>query len=161
MDTTTEALQPSADSERILRANGWSPEGAVDISDWVDTLHRDGHDVFPAAKEILRRFGHLHLKAGGSSTSAQHAVDVDPALWYHERERVQDVEGVTGTRACPLGEVYGGAMLAVLEDGRVVSDLSGDVALLGENWHAALDLLVLGRGSFVMLAQNYIPIENE
>jgi hypothetical protein len=70
------------------------------------------------------------------------------------------VEEVTGSRACPLGEVYGGAMLAVLADGRIISDLSGDIALLGQDLRAALDLLILGRGTFLMLAQNYVPVSN-
>jgi hypothetical protein len=49
---------------------------------------------------------------------------------------VQAVEEVTGARACPLGEAYGGAMLAVLENGRIISDLSGDIAVLGDGLHA-------------------------
>jgi hypothetical protein len=83
-------------------------------------------------------------------------LGLDPSPWYEERELVHAVEEVTGNGACPLGEVYGGAMLAVLGDRRVISDLSGDVAVLGRDlgndWRAALDHLILGQGDAVPLS---------
>jgi hypothetical protein len=48
-------------------------------------------------------------------------------------------------------------MLALLEDGRVIAERDGDVVPLGENWSAALDRLLLGRGDYVTLAENWEP----
>jgi hypothetical protein len=151
-------LLPSPDAQTVLRAHGWSPERDVEISEWADALRRDGNHVSPIAEAILKNLGGLHVRSGKPPRRARHAFDIDPSLWFQERELVQAVEDVAGARACPLGEAYGGAMLAVLEDGRIISDLSGDIAVLGDDLPAALDLLTLGRGAFRMLARNYVPV---
>jgi hypothetical protein len=48
-------------------------------------------------------------------------------------------------------------MLALLEDGRVIAERDGDVVLLGQNWSAALDRLLLGRGDYLTLAESWEP----
>jgi hypothetical protein len=48
-------------------------------------------------------------------------------------------------------------MLAVIEDGGVISEYEGCVDLIGHDWRQALDYLVLGRGAAVALAQLGTP----
>lgn len=153
-------IRPSPEADVILRQSGWVPEKPIEISDWVEHLRRDGNEVFPAAETILRHFGGVrldHREAGGPS---QHDFDVNPAHWYDERDRLEGIEDITGTRACPLGETSGAAMLAVLEDGRIVADLDGCILQIASNWSKALDHFILGRGETLLLAEDYDkPVE--
>jgi hypothetical protein len=50
-------------------------------------------------------------------------------------------------------------MLAVLDDGRVISEFQGCVDLLGQDWHSALDRLTLGKGAIVPLAKDYVLVD--
>lgn len=38
-------------------------------------------------------------------------------------------------------------------------DTDGDIALLGEDWRPALDLLAPGRCDYVTLAEDYVPVQ--
>jgi SUKH-3 immunity protein len=154
-----ESLRPSPEAERILRTTGWSPDRTVDIDEWVATLRQDGNNVSPVAEAILKGFGGLKLRHKHRGGPSQFDLRLDPATWYGERDRVLDIEEILKSPACPLGEFSGGAMLAVLEDGRVVSAFEGDMDLLGDNWSSALDLITLGRGQFLPLAKDYAPVD--
>jgi hypothetical protein len=157
-----EHLRPSQEAEPILRAAGWTPERQVEVGEWVEALVHDGNTVFPTALEILRSYGRLALRSRGSGGSSRSALDMDPSSWFGERDQgVASIECITGTAACPIGEVYGVALLTALEDGRIVADHSGDVALLGPDWRTALDLIILGRGKYVLLARNYAPLAQD
>lgn len=86
-------------------------------------------------------------------------LSIDPSSWFGERDQgVASIERITGTAACPIGEVYNAALLTVLQDGRIVANHSGDVALLGPDWRSALDLIVLGHGRYMLLARNSVPL---
>lgn len=153
-------LQPSPEAEAVLRRSGWSPEREVDISEWVERLRSDGDDVFPLAEAILRNFGGMRLEHQGFGGVSVHDIDVNPLHWYGERDRLEGIEQITGSRACPLGETFGAAMLAVLEDGRIVTDLDGCIVQIGRSWREALDKLVLGQGEYFLLAEDYDkPVE--
>jgi len=148
-------IHPSPEAEAILRAEGWEPETPVEIADWVERLSRDGNTVFPAAEAILRPFGAVRLDHQDAGGPSEHDFDVNPTHWYDERDRVAGVEYITGIRVCPLGETSGAAMLAVLEDGRIVADLDGWILQIANNWRGALDHFILGRGQTVLLAEDY------
>jgi hypothetical protein len=153
-------LEPSPDAEAILRHAGWSQDREVDISEWVERLRTDGNDVFPIAETILRSYGGLIFRGDRPKRPTRHDFEINPASWYGERDRLEGIEEITGSRACPLGETSGAAMLAVLEDGRVISDLDGCVLQIARNWREALDNLVLGRGEHLLLAEDYDkPVE--
>jgi SUKH-3 immunity protein len=152
-----EDLLPSTKAESVLRKAGWSPSRKVDISAWVQALRSEGNEVSPVAEAILRRFGGLvvrHREAGGASFDA---FDVNPAHWIGMRDAIADVEEVLQQRVSPLGMVSGGAMLGVLDDGRVISELEGFADILGHHWREALDHLTLGRGRPIALAADYVP----
>jgi SUKH-3 immunity protein of toxin-antitoxin system len=148
-------LQPSPEAGAILSTGGWSPERTVDISEWREGLAREGNTVFPLAEAVLRQFGGLRFQHTALGGPSRQDFDVNPALWFGMRDEVEEVEQVLQARVCPVGEASGAAMLAVLEDGRVIAERDGDVVLLGESWPAALDRLLLGRGDDVTLAENW------
>lgn len=154
-----ESLRPSHEAEAILRAAGWSPDRTVDIDEWVATLRRDGNHVSPAAEAILKGFGGLELRHRLDGGLSRYDLSLNPATWYGERDRVLDIEDVLKSPACPLGEFSGEAMLAVLEDGSIVSAFGGDMNLVGDSWSSALDLITLGRGEFRRLAVDYVPVD--
>jgi SUKH-3 immunity protein len=146
------SLNPSPRVEALLRSIGWSPGHVADTARWVQTLSGDGNNVFPIAEAILRRFGGVRLEHKGQGGVSRQDFEVDPTSWYGEREYIAQTEDILGQPVCPLGEVSGGAMLAVVDDGRVIADLAGEVVLLGNDWRSALDHLVLGEGDAVHLS---------
>lgn len=156
-----EFLRASFEAEAILRASGWSPDRKIDVSAWVERLRRDGNRVFPVAVSILESFGALRLNHAASGGSSRYDFEINPTYWYGERERVADIEAILASRLCPLGEESGGAMLAVLADGKVISEFEGEVHLIGENWALALDHLLLGRGSSIRLSEDYVLVDSE
>lgn len=148
-------LIPSPEAQPILRDAGWSQDRAVDTSEWIQRLRADGHQVFPLAEAILGNFGGLRFAGDRPPRPTRHDFQIEPLLWLGERDRLEDIEAVIGARACPLGETSGAAMLAVLEDGRVIADMDGCIVQLAETWRGALDNLVLGRGEDLLLAEDY------
>jgi SUKH-3 immunity protein len=154
-----ESLRQSPEADAILRTAGWSPDHTVGIDEWVERLRQDGNHVSPIAEAILEQFGGLRLRHKLGGGSSRHDLRLNPATWYGERDRVLDIEDVLKSPACPLGEFSGDAMLAVLEDGRIVSAFGGDMNLVGDDWSSALDLITLGRGEFRPLAVDYVPVD--
>jgi hypothetical protein len=75
------------------------------------------------------------------------------------RDVIADLEDVLQQRVSPLGMVSGGAMLGVLDDGRVISELEGFADMLGHHWREALDHLTLGRGRPIALSADYFPVD--
>lgn len=125
-------------------------------------LSNDGYAVFPVAKTILVHFGGLRLAHIGSGDGpSRYDFIIDPTYWLGEGDRVSDIEQLVDTRLCPLGETSGAAMLAVLDDGRVISEFEGEVHLLGNNWRVAMDHLVLGWGQYITIAVDYVRIHSE
>ena len=153
-----EWLLPSPEAEAILRRSKWSPERVVDTSEWVETLRREGNDVFPFAEGIMRNYGGLRLEHQGFGGRSRHDFEVNPDYWYDMRDHIELVEDAVGSSLCPLGITTGAAMLGVLADGRVISEFEGDVFQVGTNWRFALDNLILGRGEYIKLAEDYEPV---
>lgn len=158
LTTLDEQLRPSVEAESVLRAAGWSPERSVDIARWVKPLRDDGNTVFPA-ESVLRSFGGLAVRARIASGALEESFDVDPSLWVGMRDVIAHTEEVLGRPVFPLGDLSGDRMLAVLDDGRIISEFQGYVDLLGENWSSALDHLTLGKGESLPLAKDYMPVD--
>jgi hypothetical protein len=151
----SDPLSPSPEVEPVLREAGWTQDRDVDISEWVNKLTEHQIKVFPLAATILRRFGSLSFVGSRPPRPTRHDFRVEPLLWLGESDRLADIEAITRSRVCPLGETSGTAMLAVLEDGRVIADLDGCIVQLAETWGGALDNLVLGLGEDLLLAEDY------
>jgi len=154
-----DSVSPSSEAEAVLRQAGWSPDRVVDISEWVETLSRQGNEVFPVARAIMENFGRLRFRHHGFGGPARYDFEINPDSWYGEREHVALLEEVLKTRVCPLGETSGAALLAVLSDGSVVEEMDGTVFLVGGNWREALDNRFFGRGDTVKLADDYRALE--
>jgi SUKH-3 immunity protein len=154
-----DSLRPSPEAEPALRAAGWSPVRSVDISMWVDALGAEGTEHFPRAESILRSFGGLAVRGEGAH-AARESFDVNPSHWIGMRDVIADAEKVLQHRLFPLGELAGDTMLAVLDDGRVISEFQGYVDLLGQDWSSALERLILGRGARVPLATDYVLVDH-
>jgi hypothetical protein len=142
-----------------LRAAGWSPVRSVDISAWVDALGAEGTELFPHAEAILRGFGGLSIAGHADRRGSREGFDVNPSHWIGLRDVIRDAEETLQHRIFPLGALSGDAMLAVLDDGRIVSEFQGYVDLLGQDWSSALDRLTLGSGTMVPLAEDYVLVD--
>jgi hypothetical protein len=156
-----ESLRPSPEAERILREAGWAAERRVDASRWIADLAREGTTAFPAAEAILSNFGGLVVKRTDQQGSSRHSFDLDPSRWYQARDEIRDNEELVGDRLFPLGETEGAGMLAVLEDGGIIWAFVGCISLIGTTWREALDHLVLGRGTTVKLAEDYVRSQGD
>jgi len=155
-----EHVSPSSEADAVLRHLGWSPDRTVDISEWTETLSREGNNVSPVARAIMEHFGGLRLRHQGFGGPARFDFEINPDSWYSEREHLALVEEVLDTSLCPLGETSGAALLAVLSDGRVIEEMDGTVFLVGNNWREALDNRIFGRGDPVQLAEDYQPVQH-
>jgi hypothetical protein len=156
-----ESLRPSSEVAEALRAVGWRSGAVGEVSEWVERLRDDGNKVSPVAEAILRNYGGLLLRRQSLGGPSFEDIEINPSYWYDERDRVSRIEATLSASLCPVGETSGAAMLAVLEDGRVISEYEGCVDLIGHDWRHALDYLVLGRGAAVALAQDFEPLSSE
>jgi len=104
------------------------------------------HAVFPAAIEAWAEFGGLAFDVPGPGrTLARTPFLLDPRCGLHSPRTLADLGRALDTRLAPLGEeLYGQALLAIDEQGRVYSlDHTGEW-FLGHSVDQALATLVLG-----------------
>ncbi|MFG3050251.1 SUKH-3 domain-containing protein [Kitasatospora sp. NPDC048239] len=143
-----------ADVAAELKSAGWHP-GRWEIrqaEEWADALAGYGnpagarHAVFPAAVEAWAEFGGLAFDIGGPGRQqARTPFLVDPLCGLHQPRTLADLGRALGTKLAPLGEeLYGQALLAVDEEGRVYSlDHAGEW-FLGHGIDQAVSALILG-----------------
>ncbi|WAL73528.1 SUKH-3 domain-containing protein [Kitasatospora sp. YST-16] len=144
-----------ADVAAALKQAGWHP-GRWEIRQaelWADALVAYGgplepqHAVFPAAIEAWAEFGGLAFDVPGpGDTLARTPFLLDPRCGLHAPRTLTDLGRALDTRLAPLGEeLYGQALLAIDEQGRVYSlDHTGEW-FLGDSVDRAIGTLVLGR----------------
>ncbi|MFB7949919.1 SUKH-3 domain-containing protein [Kitasatospora phosalacinea] len=137
-----------------LKQAGWHP-GRWEIrqaEQWADALVAYGgplepqHAVFPAAIEAWAEFGGLAFDVpGAGDTLARTPFLLDPRCGLHAPRTLADLGRALDTRLAPLGEeLYGQALLAIDERGRVYSlDHTGEW-YLGPSVDRAIGTLVLG-----------------
>jgi hypothetical protein len=139
----TELSWPSEATRQALARAGWTPGRQVDIGEWVGDLTAQGYYFSELAKEILKSFGGLAIRP----------VDVPEAIWaadpivfdpveagdgMYQRYKPQEV--LLGHRMAPLASWGGESTILMLDDGKVVSDSSFGLQLLGNTFPEALDL---------------------
>src|SRR5215211_4501846 len=134
-----ESLRPSPEAEAVWRWAGWTPDRQVDTTGWVQELRAKGNTVFPIAEAIMRSYGGIRLEHQGFGGRSVQDMEVNPYAWTGMRDHIELVEEALGTRICPLGLASGAAMLAICEDGRVISEMDGSVFVIGPNLVAAMD----------------------
>ncbi|WP_354645032.1 SUKH-3 domain-containing protein [Kitasatospora camelliae] len=156
LNATAVRTQPRfpADVAAALKHAGWHP-GRWEIrqaEQWADDLTAHGgpldpaHSVFPAAIEAWAEFGGLSFDlAGAGRELARTPFLLDPRCGLHQPRTLADLGRALGTRVAPLGEeLYGQALLAIDEQGRVLSlDHTGEW-FLGGSIDQALATLLLG-----------------
>jgi hypothetical protein len=128
----------------VLKESGWfegrNTEGFLRLP--------DGFKMFPAAGRVLVEFGGLkggQVRAG--ITMAASDFDLRPELAQGESDRFQEFEKKLGVRLYPLGEAHRGhCFLVIDENGRVYAAMD-DIAVLGENFEAGIENLILGRSA--------------
>ncbi|WP_371479827.1 SUKH-3 domain-containing protein [Kitasatospora sp. NBC_00315] len=141
-----------------LKTAGWHPGRwqILQAEQWADTLA--GHDapaddpggvrhsVFPAAVEAWAEFGGLAFESAGAGRElARTPFLLDPLCGLHQPRTLADLGRALDTRLAPLGEeMYGRALLAIDEAGRVYSlDHTGEW-YLGDSVDQAVTTLLLG-----------------
>ncbi|MFI6443347.1 SUKH-3 domain-containing protein [Kitasatospora sp. NPDC050543] len=139
-----------ADVAAELKQAGWHP-GRWQIQqaeEWADALagHDVPHAVFPAAVEAWAEFGGLSFEPSGPGRQiAPTPFLLDPLCGLHQPRTLADLGRALDTRLAPLGEeMYGRALLAIDEAGRVYSlDHVGEW-YLGAGVDQAVSALLLG-----------------
>ncbi len=104
------------------------------------------HAVFPAAVEAWAEFGGLSFDLSGAGREvARTPFLIDPLCGLHQPRTLADLGRALDCRVAPLGEeLYGQALLAIDEAGRVFSlDHTGEW-FLGVDIDHAVSTLVLG-----------------
>ncbi|MFD0264392.1 SUKH-3 domain-containing protein [Kitasatospora indigofera] len=159
LSPTPSRLRPRfpADVAAELKQAGWHP-GRWQIQqaeEWADALagygtpgdaHGVRHSVFPAAVEAWAEFGGLHFEPSGAGRDlARTPFLLDPLCGLHQPRTLADLGRALDTKLAPLGEeMYGRALLAIDEAGRVYSlDHTGEW-FLGEGVDQAVTTLLLG-----------------
>lgn len=140
---TTEFSWPTEATRQALERAGWNPGRQVDIDEWITILGDQGYFFSEPAKEILKSFGGLVVRP----------ADVPEAVWGADPivfdpmeagdgmyERYKSQETALGHRMSPLASWGGESTIMLLDDGRVVSDSSFSLQLLGSTFPEALDL---------------------
>jgi hypothetical protein len=140
----TEFSWPTAETRAAVVRAGWSPDRQVSIEQWVAPLSGQGYYFSPMARAILGSLGGLVIRPlndAPEATWASNPVHFDPfeaADGLYERYR--PLEHRLGHRMSPLASWSAESVIMLLDDGRVVSDSSMSLNLLGSTFPEALDL---------------------
>ena len=140
----------AAETEKILRAGGWTPErrdaAFADLCSSV--LDRPGgFAIHAAARSAIEEFGGLTLgEVGAGVDFAKSEVVVDPRLAVGEEDRLHEYfEELRGRAAYPLGECHRGhAFLAIDSAGRAY-EIGDKVYMAATSFDALMESLLLGR----------------
>jgi SUKH-3 immunity protein len=156
----TDFTWPTEVTQRAVERAGWDASRQIDISEWLRELTRQGYSFSELSKTILHSFGGLVIRP---------AADAPEAVWGSEPivfdpmeagdgmyERYKPQELALGHRMSPLASWGGESAVMLLDDGRVVSDSSFGLQLLGNNFPEAVDLAVRRYRKPVLLI-NYEP----
>jgi hypothetical protein len=142
----TEFPWPTTVTREAVARAGWTAERHINIDEWVAELTRQGYSFSEEAKNILSSFGGLVIRPRSGIPEAKWASDpilfdpMDAGDGMYERYR--PIESMLGHRMSPLASRGGESTMLLLDDGRIVSDSSFGLQLLGNNFPEALDLLL-------------------
>jgi hypothetical protein len=137
---------PTVATEDAVARAGWSPRREIDIEEWVAQLTLQGYFFSDLAKAIHKSFGGLAIRPLMGTPEATWASDpifFDPMdAGDGMDERYKPLEARLGHRMSPLAS-WGAENTAMsLDDGRIVSDSSFGLQLLGDTFPGAFDLLL-------------------
>jgi hypothetical protein len=115
----------SAETQRVLRAGGWSPGRRISTAAWRDSFAATGLVMPGAAAAFLGEFGGLIFDltgaAGPEGGRAWHSFEIDPMLaWSYAEQRFAAGGRRVGRNIFPIGEVNRGqAFLGMDEEAEV------------------------------------------
>jgi hypothetical protein len=139
----------TAETERVLRAAGWSPGRQVpeeQVREWAQQLG-DGFALSEPAATALREFGGLDVDQSGPGEAwARERFELDPALAVGEEDRFQLYTDEYGMALYPLGEAYGSYYFLAIDPAGRTYLVMDDIKLIADSFDEALESLVHGRG---------------
>jgi hypothetical protein len=106
-----------------------------------------GYVLFPAAREVLREFGNLHIGSVGPGKECATAdVKIDPSVTEGGEECIAEFENKLGLKLFPLGEAQNGHFILFIDQqGRIFASwLLHDISLYAKSFDRALELLLYG-----------------
>jgi hypothetical protein len=120
------------ETDRVLRAAGWSPGRSVPTATWESVLHLHGEfEMHEAARRFLAEFGGVGIpfrEPGDSMPWGEFRLDPLLALW--DDEIFDDLSEQAGTYLYPIGMIdRRNQYLGIAEDGAVYVGMDS-VALL-------------------------------
>jgi len=136
----------TAETQRVLRAGGWSPGRHISTDAWRDSFAATGLMMHGAAAAFLGEFGGLRFDltggAGPGSGRAWHSFEVDPMLaWRYAEQRFAACGKRVGRSVFPVGEVNRGQAFLGMDEDTEVYLVNEGIATFGP-LPGALDNLV-------------------
>jgi len=131
-------------TREALHAAGWSPERRVATHRWHTLLTGDGYIWSDIIQKFLTNLGGLSILPARSQEAVfgSSTLETDPSLVIGEYERIREREKIIGEALCPIGEWGGESILLLAPSGRVYSETTYHVLLLGQTPTEALDVIV-------------------
>ncbi|MFI1053203.1 SUKH-3 domain-containing protein [Streptomyces olivaceus] len=121
------------DTERLLRAAGWSSGRSVPTDTWEALLLENGEfEMHDAAHRFLSEFGALGVPHREQGSAPYMEFSLDPLLALWDGEIIDDLAEQAGADLYPLGtRDRGNQYLAMAEDGSVFAGMDNVWLLAG------------------------------
>jgi len=132
----------TAESERLLRAAGWTPGRRKRVRAWhaARRLERAGFVVWPELRDLLANLEGLTVRWENHSHTDQLRFKACVAVKAAKFEIACDPGPAIGSRWAPIGMIFQDHMqVLVAEDGRFFGTWFPDLWLLGETFDAFID----------------------
>src|SRR5262245_43905958 len=138
-----------------LRAAGWSPDRAYDVSQWVAELGGEGYRLTGVAEAALVAYGGLELNpinSTGSNFGNHEPFTFDPVLaGFGHYVLADELERELGGSWYPLGEWLSGASVFVDANGWTVATGLGWVWELGASVEDAIEFALMAHRPLICL----------
>lgn len=130
-----------------LQAAGWYPERHIATQQWQEILTQEGYTWSTAAQTFLSHLGGLEIHAIVSEEAVfgSSLFITDPRLVLGERSRAEGIEKLIGEAVCPIGIWDELITVFIAVSGRVFSETSAQILLLGPNPEEAIDVIIRAR----------------
>lgn len=140
----------SEKTSQILKKNGWTEDRQVPTTEWQRYLEKNGFKTFPGVLQFLSNFGGLDIEYPRNRAFGKtDTFNFDPikAANFTFPENVALYEKTLGAELSPIGQVYRGHMVLLMDPtGRVFAAFDDVFILkLGETVMDAVEALCSDR----------------
>lgn len=138
----------SDELQRLLQANGWSPDRTISTDRWLEVLERQGFTPIPEATRILSNLGGLTIVPQSSKPRlfAQSNLQFDPLFAADgEFDRVEQWQDQLQTKLFPIAHNFHCCIIMCSLDGAIISGRMKNLRHLGATIEAALELELFAR----------------